>query len=169
MHKVNVYSYFLLHGIIFSLNVVQVLDLDHIFKCTHFQRVLFPPDMVIFSNFHAIVKSRSWSRVNTHCILFRIHFISFQCLTFFFYSICHGLLSSQNSKCVVPENIHTPPPRMVLPIRPPTKGHLFLIFVLLQIKIIHVSMSRTIDRVFYNPVENSSHGHPRYPSEIFTL
>jgi len=62
------------------------------------QRVLFPYDMLIFSNFHAIVKSRSWSRVNTHCILLRIHFISFQCLTFFFYSICHGLLSPQNSK-----------------------------------------------------------------------
>ena len=33
---------------------------------------------------------------------------------------------------------------------------------MLQIKIIHIylSMSRTIDRVFYNPVENSSRGHP---------
>ena len=41
------------------------------------------------------------------------------------------------------------------------KGHLFLIFVMLQIKIIHIylSMSRTIDCVFYNPVENSSCGH----------
>lgn len=48
------------------------------------QRVLFPYDMLIFSNFHAIVKSRSWNRVNTHCILLRIHFISFQCLHFFF-------------------------------------------------------------------------------------
>ena len=33
---------------------------------------------------------------------------------------------------------------------------------MLQIKIIHIylSMSRTIDQVFYNPVENSSRGHP---------
>ena len=30
-------------------------------------------------------------------------------------------------------------------------------------------MSRTIDRIFYNPVENSSRGHPPYPSEISTL
>ena len=30
-------------------------------------------------------------------------------------------------------------------------------------------MSRTIDRVFYNPVENSPRGHPPYPSEISTL
>ena len=43
----------------------------------------------------------------------------------------------------------------------------FVIFVVLQIKIIHVSMSRTIDR--NNPVENSSCGHPPYPSEISTL
>ena len=26
-----------------------------------------------------------------------------------------------------------------------------------------------IDRVFYNPVENSSRGHPQYPLEISTL
>ena len=65
-------------------------------KC---QRVLFLYDMLIFSNFRAIVESRSWSRVNTHYILLRIHFISLQCLTFFsFYSICDGLLSPQNSK-----------------------------------------------------------------------
>ena len=53
------------------------------------------------------------------------------------------------------------------------KGHLpvFLIFVVIQIKIIHIylSMTRMIDRVFYNPVENSSRGHPPYPSEISTL
>ena len=44
-------------------------------------------------------------------------------------------------------------------------------FVQLQIKIIHIylRMSRTIDRIFCNPVENSSHGHPPYPSEISTL
>ena len=30
-------------------------------------------------------------------------------------------------------------------------------------------MSRMIDRVFYNPVENYSRGHPLYPSEIYTL
>ena len=50
-----------------------------------------------------------------------------------------------------------------------SKGHLFVIFVVLQIKIIHVSMSRdrTIDR--NNPVENSSRGHPPHPSEISTL
>ena len=30
-------------------------------------------------------------------------------------------------------------------------------------------MPRTIDRIFYNPVENSSRGHPPYPSEISTL
>ena len=48
-----------------------------------------------------------------------------------------------------------------------SKGHLLLIFVVLQIKIIHIylSMSRMIDRVFYNPVENYSRGHPLYPSE----
>ena len=28
---------------------------------------------------------------------------------------------------------------------------------------IYLSMSRTINSVFYNPVENSSHGHPPYP------
>ena len=52
-----------------------------------------------------------------------------------------------------------------------SKGHLFLIFVVLQIKIIHVylSMSCMIDRVFYNPVENSSRRHPPYPTEISTL
>ena len=52
-----------------------------------------------------------------------------------------------------------------------SKGHLLLIFVVLQIKIIHIylSMSRMIDRVFYNPVENYSCGHPLYPSEISTL
>ena len=53
-----------------------------------------------------------------------------------------------------------------------SKGHLFLIFVVLQIKIIHIyliSMSHTIDRVFYNPVENSSHRHLSDPSEISTL
>ena len=52
-----------------------------------------------------------------------------------------------------------------------SRGHLLLIFVVLQIKIItlYLSMSRTIDRVFYNPVENSSHGHPPYPLEISTL
>ena len=48
-----------------------------------------------------------------------------------------------------------------------SKGHLFVIFVVLQIKIIYVSMSRTIDR--NNPVENSSRGHPPYSSEISTL
>ena len=53
-----------------------------------------------------------------------------------------------------------------------SKGHLFLIFVVLQIKIIHIyliSMSHTIDCVFYNPVENSSHRHLSDPSEISTL
>ena len=52
-----------------------------------------------------------------------------------------------------------------------SKGHLFLIFVVLQIKIIHIylGMSRTIDRVCYNPVENVSRGHPPYPAEISTL
>ena len=52
-----------------------------------------------------------------------------------------------------------------------SKGHLLLIFVVLQIKIIHLylSMSRMIDRVFYNPVENYSRGHPLYPSENSTL
>ena len=54
------------------------------------------------------------------------------------------------------------------------KGHLFPIFVMLQIKIIHIylSMSRTIDCVFYNPVENSSCGHQKFPwcpSKICTL
>ena len=33
----------------------------------------------------------------------------------------------------------------------------------------YLSMSRTIDRVFYNPVENSFRGHPPYLSEISTL
>ena len=52
-----------------------------------------------------------------------------------------------------------------------SKGHLFLIFVALQIKIIHIylSMSRTINRVFYKAVENSSRWHPPYPLEISTL
>ena len=52
-----------------------------------------------------------------------------------------------------------------------SKGHLLLIFVVLQIKIIHLylSMSRMIDRVFYNPVENYSRGHPLYASENSTL
>ena len=45
------------------------------------------------------------------------------------------------------------------------KGRLLLTFALLQIKIIHIylSMSRAIDRVFHNPVENSSRGHPCTP------
>ena len=30
-------------------------------------------------------------------------------------------------------------------------------------------MAHKINRVFYNPVENSSRGHSRYPSEISTL
>ena len=30
----------------------------------------------------------------------------------------------------------------------------------------YLSMSRMIDRVFYNPVENYSRGHPLYLSEI---
>ena len=30
-------------------------------------------------------------------------------------------------------------------------------------------MTRTIIRVFYNPVENSSREHPQYPSEISTI
>ena len=30
-------------------------------------------------------------------------------------------------------------------------------------------MSRMIDRIFYNPVENYSCGHPPHPSEISTL
>ena len=30
-------------------------------------------------------------------------------------------------------------------------------------------MSRMIDRIFYNPGENYSCGHPPYPSEISTL
>ena len=49
-----------------------------------------------------------------------------------------------------------------------SKGHLLLIFVVLQIKIIHIylSMSRAIDRVFYNPVENSSRGHPCTPRKF---
>ena len=52
-----------------------------------------------------------------------------------------------------------------------SKGYLLLIFVVLQIKISHIylSMSRMIDCVFYNPVENYSRGHPLYPSEISTL
>ena len=33
----------------------------------------------------------------------------------------------------------------------------------------YLSMSRTIDRVCYNPVENVSRGHPPYPAEISTL
>ena len=49
-----------------------------------------------------------------------------------------------------------------------SKGHLLLIFVVLQIKIIHIylSMSRAIDRVFHNPVENSSRGHPCTPRKF---
>ena len=52
-----------------------------------------------------------------------------------------------------------------------SKGNLFLIFVVIQIKIIHtyLSMTRTIVRVFYNPVENSPRRHPPYPSEISIL
>ena len=43
-----------------------------------------------------------------------------------------------------------------------SKGHLILIFVVLQIKIIHIhlSMSRMIDRVFYNSVEIILQGTP---------
>ena len=33
----------------------------------------------------------------------------------------------------------------------------------------YLSMSHTIDHVFYNPVENSPRGQPPYPSEISTL
>ena len=52
-----------------------------------------------------------------------------------------------------------------------SKGHLLQIFVVLQIKIIHIylSMSRMIDRAFYNPVKNYSRGHPLYSSEISTF
>ena len=49
-----------------------------------------------------------------------------------------------------------------------SKGHLFLIFVVLQIKIIHMylSMSRTIDRVCYNPVEMFLVGTPHTPQKF---
>ena len=49
-----------------------------------------------------------------------------------------------------------------------SKGHLLLIFVMLQIKVIHryLIMSHTIDRVLYNSVENSSCGHFPYPRKF---